>query len=110
MICLRVVVRMQMCAPRSHRSCTRRVGLKEAEVEAAEAAIAKPQDARVIETLVSVLLARGRPDEAVPFIEKQRSRTPDDQGWIAYEATAARLMDRPLYRELYDYARFVLTL
>ena len=83
--------------------------LKEAEVEAAEAAIAKPQDARVIETLVSVLLARGRPDEAVPFIEKQRSRTPDDQGWIAYEATAARLMDRPLHRELYDYPRFVRT-
>ncbi len=83
--------------------------LKEAEVEAAEAAIVKPQDARVIETLVSILLARGRPDEAVPFIQKQRSRTPDDQGWIAYEATAARLMDQPLHRELYDYARFVRT-
>ena len=45
----------------------------------------------------------------MPFIQKQRSRTPDDQGWIAYEATAARLMDQPLYRELYDYARFVRT-
>jgi Flp pilus assembly protein TadD len=83
--------------------------LKEAEVEAAEAAIAKPQDARVVETLVSILLARGQADEAVPFIEKQRARTPNDQGWIAYEATAARLMDQPSYRNLYDYARFVRT-
>jgi Flp pilus assembly protein TadD len=83
--------------------------LTEAEVEAAEAAIAKPQDARVIETLVSILLARGRADEALPFIQAQRSRTPDHQGWIAYQATAARLMDQPLYRELYDYARMVRT-
>jgi len=83
--------------------------LKEAEAEAAEAAIARPQEPKVIDALVSVLLARGRPDEALPFIEAQRQRTPNDQGWIAYEATAARLMDRPLYRELYDYSRMVRT-
>jgi Flp pilus assembly protein TadD len=83
--------------------------LKEAEVEAAEAAIAKPQDGRVIDTLVNILLARARPDEAMRFIRAQRSRAPDDQGWIAHEATAARLMDQPLYRELYDYSRMVRT-
>ena len=53
MTCLRVAALIQTCAPRSHR-CLHETGrLKEAEVEAAEAAIAKPQDARVIETLVS---------------------------------------------------------
>ena len=83
--------------------------LREAEVEAAEAAIAKPQDVRVVETFVSILLARARPDDALPFIRAQRSRAPNDQGWIAYEATAARLMDQPLYRELYDYPRMVCT-
>ena len=83
--------------------------LKEAEVEAAEAAIAAPQNAMVIETLVSILLARGRPDEATNFVRTQRLRTPNDQGWIAHEATAARLMDQPLYRELYDYSRLVRT-
>jgi hypothetical protein len=41
------------------------------------------------------------------FIRPQRARAPNDQGWIAYEATAARLLGLPLYRELYDYDRFV---
>ena len=54
--------------------------LKEAEVEAAEAAIAAPQDGRVIETLVNILLARARPDEAMRFIRAQRSRAPNGSG------------------------------
>lgn len=83
--------------------------LKEAEVEAAEAAVAKPQDARVVDTLVNILFARSRAEEAMRFIQAQRSRAPNDQGWIAHEATAARLMDQPLYRELYDYRRMVRT-
>ncbi len=88
----------------------REVGrLKEAESEAMEAAIAKPQDAAVVETLVSILLSRGRAQDAQPFIEAQRAKSPHDQGWIAYEATAARLLDLPLYRQLYDYDRLVRT-
>lgn len=83
--------------------------LQEAESEAMEAATAKPQDPKVVETLVVILLSRGRPDDAVPFIRAQRSRYPDDQGWIAYEATAARLLGQASYRELYDYTRLVRT-
>jgi Flp pilus assembly protein TadD len=83
--------------------------LQEAEREALEAATAKPEDATIVETLVAILLSRGRPEDALPFIAAQRSRNADDQGWIAYEAIAARLLDRPGYRELYDYSRLVRT-
>jgi Flp pilus assembly protein TadD len=83
--------------------------LQHAELEAAEAATAKPEDSQIVETLVAILLSRGRPDDALPFIHTQRSRYPEDQGWIAYEATAARLLGQPLFRELYDYTRLVRT-
>ena len=81
--------------------------LPEAETEALEAAIVMPDDAAGIENLVSILLSRGRPEDALPFIQRQRARDPLGQTWIAYEATAARLLGTPLYQELFDYARFV---
>lgn len=81
--------------------------LPEAEREAAEAASALPGDAAVTENLVSILLSRGRPEDAVPFIDAQRRRRPDSQAWLAYEATAARLLGRSRYAELFDYRRFV---
>jgi Flp pilus assembly protein TadD len=81
--------------------------LQEAETEALEAAIAMPDDAAGIENLVSILLSRGRPEDALPFIQRQRSREPLGQSWIAYEATTARLLGTPLYRELFDYEQFV---
>jgi len=81
--------------------------LKEAEYEAAEAAGAQPGDPAIIDVLVTILLSRGRPDDALPFIRAQRARHPDSQGWIAYEATAARLLGDPLYQELYDYSRLL---
>jgi Flp pilus assembly protein TadD len=83
--------------------------LEEAESEAMEVATAKPQDSRVIECLVVILLSRGRARDALPFIRTQRSLHPDDQGWLAYEATAARLLGDPLYRDLYDYSRLIRT-
>lgn len=83
--------------------------LKEAESEALTAVTAQPHDATMIENLVTILLSRGRPDDALPFIRKQRQRYPLSQGWIAYEATAARLTGDPLYRELYDYDRLIRT-
>jgi Flp pilus assembly protein TadD len=83
--------------------------LEEAEVEAMEVATARPQDSKVLECLVVILLSRGRARDAMPFIRAQRSLHPDDQGWLAYEATAARLSGDPLYRELYDYSRLVRT-
>lgn len=81
--------------------------LAEAETEALEAAAALPDDPGVIENLVSILLSRGRPAEALAFIRTQRARMPRAQGWIAYEATAARLLGQPLYGELCDYQHLV---
>ena len=83
--------------------------LKEAEVEASEAAIARPEDSATVSCLVAILLSRNRPQEALPFIRAQRAKYPEDQGWIAHEATAARLLGSPRYRELYEYPRLVRT-
>ena len=80
--------------------------LKEAETEALEAATNRPQDPAIVENLVAILLARGSADIASSFIAPQRQRAPNEQRWIAYEATAARLAGMSLYRELYDYDRY----
>ncbi len=81
--------------------------LKEAELEALEAAGAQPRDSAMVDVLVSILLARGRAEDAQPFIRAQRALQPDVQTWIAYEATAARLLGQPDYHDLFDYERFV---
>ncbi|HEV2287203.1 MAG TPA: tetratricopeptide repeat protein [Steroidobacteraceae bacterium] len=81
--------------------------LAEAETEALEAAAALPEEPGIVENLVSILLSRGRPAEAQAFIRAQRARMPWAQGWIAYEALAARLLGQPRYAELYDYQRLV---
>lgn len=81
--------------------------LQEAELEAMEAAADQPNDSAILENLVSILLARGRPADAVPFIAAQRARSPHHQGWIAYEATAARQLGSPRYRELCDYDHLI---
>lgn len=83
--------------------------LPEAEAEALEAATGKPGESIIVENLVSILLARGRPEEALPFIKVQRERQPLLQNWIAHEAVAARLLRRGEYRVLYDYDRFIRT-
>jgi uncharacterized protein (TIGR02466 family) len=81
--------------------------LADALVEARAAAQALPDDPAVVLNLVAVLLSLGRADEALPHIRAQRRSAPFDPSWIAYEATAARLLDDPSYAVLYDYARFV---
>jgi Flp pilus assembly protein TadD len=81
--------------------------LKEAETEALEAAATQPRDGVTADILISVLLARGRPDEALPFILNKRAQEPLNQNWIAHEAIAGRLLGKPHYRELFDYAQFV---
>ncbi|MBM0103522.1 tetratricopeptide repeat protein [Steroidobacter sp. S1-65] len=83
--------------------------LKEAETHALEAAGARPNDARFSDVLVTILLSRGRPQDALPFIQRQRAQNPLGQTWLAYEATAARMLGDPLYQELYDYDRLVRT-
>lgn len=81
--------------------------LGEAEKYALEAATMSPSDADAVETLVTILLSRGRAEDAVAFIEAQRHRAPDSQAWIAYEATAARALGRESHAVLYDYDRLV---
>jgi Flp pilus assembly protein TadD len=81
--------------------------LKEAEGLALEAAAALPEDQTVLMNLVSVLLSRERAADAEPFIAAQLRRDPRSVPWLAYEATAARLLGRDRYRELYDYDRVV---
>ncbi|MDY0067501.1 MAG: tetratricopeptide repeat protein [Steroidobacteraceae bacterium] len=82
---------------------------EEAHAEARQAAAALPDDSGVSDVLVTILLCMGRPEEALPLIRAQRLRHPQSQGWIAYEATAARLLGDPLYGQLYDYDRLIRT-
>lgn len=83
--------------------------LDEAETEALEAAAAKPGGPLILLTLVTILIARGRAEEALPFITSQLQRDPFAQEWLAFEATAARMLGRERYRELYDYDGLVRT-
>lgn len=80
--------------------------LAEAEAEALEAAATRQGGPTVALNLVSVLLARGRAEEARPFISAQLQREPLSQEWLAHEATAARMLNQERYRELYAYERF----
>ena len=81
--------------------------LEEAEAEARQAVAESGDGPGIRERLVLVLLARGKADEAMPIIVTQRALHPLDQGWLAYEATAARQLGSARYRELYDYERLV---
>ncbi|HEV7613008.1 MAG TPA: putative 2OG-Fe(II) oxygenase [Steroidobacteraceae bacterium] len=81
--------------------------LSEARIEASAALRGAPEDPAMIENLVSIELTMEHPDAAMPLIRAQRLRRPFEQRWIAYEATAARLLQDPLYRRLYDYERLV---
>lgn len=81
--------------------------LVEAEADAAAAVHARPDDAAMIETLVSVWLSLGRAEEAMPLIRNQRRLLPNSHIFIAHEAIAARLMGDPAYEWLYDYGQLV---
>jgi Flp pilus assembly protein TadD len=81
--------------------------LKEAETLALEAATARPKDQAVLLNLVAIFIARGVAEDAMPLITMQLGRSPASQAWLAYEATASRLLGTDRYRELYDYDRFV---
>lgn len=81
--------------------------LIEAENHALDAVAAAPGDAQSTETLVNILLARLRPEDALPFIASQRRAQPLSQAWLAYQATASRLLDGTDYRQLYDFDRLV---
>jgi tetratricopeptide (TPR) repeat protein len=81
--------------------------LEEAVQHARRACAARPDDPALVENLVAILLQLGEAAETWPLILQRREGQPLDQRWLAYEATAARLMGSPRYEELYDYERFV---
>lgn len=79
----------------------------DAEATAMDAAVALPDDSPVVEHLVAVLLARGRTEDALPFIERWRSKKPLDQIWIAYQSSVLRALGQQDSAALNDYGRFV---
>ncbi len=81
----------------------------EARLEVFAAVEAKPDDPIIVENVAAILLACGRADEAMPYIQIQRAKAPNGQGWIAYETSAARALGLELYAELCDYDRLVRT-
>ena len=52
--------------------------------------------------VVVPLLMLGEADDALELIMPARAENPDDQGWIAYEATALRLKGDPAYGQIMD--------
>lgn len=81
--------------------------LKEAESTAMDAATVLPDDSPVVEHLVAVLLARGRPKDALPFIERWRTKKPLDQVWIAYQSSALRALGQADSATHNDYGQLV---
>jgi tetratricopeptide (TPR) repeat protein len=66
-----------------------------------------PDDRGVIRNLVTALLTQGKAADAMPWIEKMRAADPNNQHWIAYEASALRLLGSERYATLVDLERFV---
>ena len=81
--------------------------LEEALAAARAAQQAGVDDASVDESLVGIMLSLRQAADILPIVRRRRALAPLDQRWIAYEASALRLLADPGYRELYDYDRFV---
>jgi uncharacterized protein (TIGR02466 family) len=77
---------------------------RDAAAKAVELAPGNPQ---FTDLLIDAQLALGEAAAAMPLIRAARERRPDNQWYLAMEATAARLLGDPLYEVLYDYDRFV---
>lgn len=80
----------------------------EAVALAGEAAAQRPDNAAMAQTLTGALLSAGRGAEALQVIARWRMRQPLDQSWIAFEASALRLVGDVRYHALYDYERLVM--
>lgn len=78
-----------------------------AEAEARECLANHPDDRLIRGNLLTALLMQGKAEEAMPYIQDMREREPNGQHWIAYEATALRLMGSERYGQIVDLERFV---
>jgi tetratricopeptide (TPR) repeat protein len=86
------------------------IDLNEPTAAAAEAmdCLASYPDNRLAKgNLITALLMQGKADEAMPYIQTMRKAEPNNQHWIAYEATALRLMGSERYGHIVDLERFV---
>ncbi len=68
---------------------------------------ADPDDQPIKRSLIISLLMQGKAEEAMPLIEAKRQAEPNDQLWIAYEASALRLLGSERYEHIVDLERFV---
>ncbi|MEO1203926.1 MAG: tetratricopeptide repeat protein, partial [Pseudomonadota bacterium] len=66
-----------------------------------------PSNRIIPANLTTSLLMQGKADEALDVALTMRAREPLAQHWIAYQATALRLLDDPDYGRLVDLDRFV---
>ncbi len=80
---------------------------QEAEVAALACLAECADDRTIIGCLISSLLMQGKAADALPHIERMRKAEPCGQHWIAYEASALRLLGSERYGQLVDLDRFV---
>ncbi|MDX1509167.1 MAG: putative 2OG-Fe(II) oxygenase, partial [Woeseiaceae bacterium] len=66
-----------------------------------------PENAVAMGSLITALLMQGKAQAALDASRTMRKREPERQHWIAYEATALRLLGSEEYARLADLDRFV---
>lgn len=66
-----------------------------------------PDNVVIMGSLITALLMQGKAQAALDAARSMRQREPDRQHWIAYEATALRLLGSDDYERLVDLERFV---
>ena len=76
--------------------------------KAARTCLAEESNNRIVQgSLITALLMQGKADEALKYTKSMRKAEPNDQHWIACEATALRLLGSKSYNKLVDMDRFV---
>ncbi len=78
-----------------------------AEQTARDGLAADPGNHSIRANLISALLMQGKADTALELVLQMRKLEPNGQHWIAYEATALRLLGDKRYDRLVDLDRFV---
>jgi tetratricopeptide (TPR) repeat protein len=78
-----------------------------AEAVARQGLTTYPDNRLIKRDLITSLLMQGKAAEAMPFIETMREIDPNGQQWIAYQASALRLLGSARYAGLVDLERFV---
>ncbi|MEM9740554.1 MAG: 2OG-Fe(II) oxygenase family protein [Pseudomonadota bacterium] len=78
-----------------------------ADIAAQRAALLTPDAASVVDAFAVAKMMIGDAHSALRAIEPMRLAQPNNQYWIAHEATVLRLLGDPRYETLMDFDRFV---